>query len=80
LFYKFAISKNSVMDIGIRIKKLREANSWSQPELACRLEISQTTLCNIESGKCKKINFLLMVKVCNVFEVSINYFIKDLKD
>lgn len=65
------------MGIGVRIKRLRETNSWSQPELAYRLGISQTTLCNIESGKCKKIDFLLVVKVCQEFDVKIDYFIKE---
>ncbi|WP_369752759.1 helix-turn-helix domain-containing protein [Flavobacterium sp. WC2409] len=65
------------MNIGVRIKRLRGANSWSQPELAYRLGISQTTLCNIESGKCKKIDFLLMVKVCQEFNITFDYFLKD---
>ncbi|PJJ09685.1 hypothetical protein CLU83_3054 [Flavobacterium sp. 1] len=42
------------MSIGARIKRLRVSFNFSQPELACRLGISQTTLCNIESDKCKK--------------------------
>jgi transcriptional regulator with XRE-family HTH domain len=65
------------MNIGVRIKRLREVNSWSQPELAHRLGISQTTLCNIESSKFKKIDFLLMVKVCQEFEVSFDYFLEE---
>jgi transcriptional regulator with XRE-family HTH domain len=63
------------MSIGVRIKRLRESFDFSQPELAHRLGISQTTLCNIESGKCKKIDFLLVVKVCQEFDVSVDYFI-----
>ena len=64
------------MGIGIRIKRLREINNLSQPELAHRLGISQTTLCNIESGKWKKIDFLLMVKVCREFDIEFDYFFK----
>ena len=64
------------MGIGIRIKRLREINNLSQPELANRLGISQTTLCNIESGKWKKIDFLLMVKVCREFDIEFDYFFK----
>ena len=64
------------MSIGAKIKKLREENNWSQTELAHLLEISQTTLCNIESDKSKKIDFLLMVKVGQVFGVVIEFFIK----
>lgn len=65
------------MSIGVRIKRLRESFNFSQPELACRLGISQTTLCNIESDKCKKIDFLLVVKVCQEFDVTFDYFLKD---
>jgi transcriptional regulator with XRE-family HTH domain len=65
------------MSIGSKIKRLRESFNFSQPELACRLGISQTTLCNIESDKCKKIDFLMMVKVCQEFDVTIDYFLKD---
>jgi transcriptional regulator with XRE-family HTH domain len=65
------------MSIGVRIKRLRESFSFSQPELAHRLGISQTTLCNIESDKCKKIDFLLVVKVCEEFDVAIDYFLNE---
>ncbi len=64
------------MSIGVRIKRLRESFNLSQPELASRLGISQTTLCNIESDKCKKIDFLLMVKICQEFDITIDYFRK----
>ncbi|WP_281227006.1 helix-turn-helix domain-containing protein [Flavobacterium aquiphilum] len=67
------------MSIGVKIKRLREKNNWSQPELAYRLGISQTTLCNIESDKCKKIDFLLVVKVCQEFDVTFDYFLKNKK-
>jgi transcriptional regulator with XRE-family HTH domain len=67
------------MSIGVKIKRLRESFNFSQPELACRLGISQTTLCNIESDKCKKIDFLLVVKVCQEFNVTIDYFLKEKK-
>lgn len=65
------------MHIGIKIRRLRELNNLSQPELAHRLGISQTTLCNIESGDTKKIDFLLMGKFCTEFEVNFEYFIKE---
>lgn len=64
------------MNIGIKAKKLRESNDLSQQELAHRLGISQTTLCNLESGNCKKIDFLLMVKICQEFDIAFDYFLK----
>ena len=48
---------------------------WSQDELAAKLNITQTNLSAIESGKHDKIDFLLMDKICKVFEVDLNYFL-----
>ncbi|SUX43912.1 helix-turn-helix domain-containing protein [Chryseobacterium indoltheticum] len=65
------------MDIGTKIKKLRDENHLSQNELAFELEISQGTLHNIESGNSKKIDFLLMDKVCQFFDKEFNYFLDE---
>ena len=67
------------MDVGIKIANLRKHKKLSQPELAHRLGISQTALCDIESGKTKKIDFLLMNKVCKEFEVDYHYFFEKAK-
>jgi len=65
------------MDIGGKIKKLRENRRMSQDELALQLGISQTTLHNIETGHPRKIDFLLMDKVCNIFDKDFSYFAND---
>lgn len=62
------------MEIGFKIKKLRENKKLSQPELAHKLGIAQTTLSNIESGHTQKIDFVLMDKICNEFNVDFEYF------
>jgi len=62
------------MDIGVKIRKLRENKKMSQNELALQLGISQTTLHNIETGNPQKIDFLLMDKVCNIFDKDFSYF------
>ena len=49
------------MNIGFKIRKLRENKKMSQNELALQLGISQTTLHNIETGNSHKIDFLLML-------------------
>ena len=49
----------------------------SQNELALQLGISQTTLHHIESDNSRKIDFLLMEKVCNVFDKDFSYFASD---
>ncbi|MFN4026197.1 MAG: helix-turn-helix domain-containing protein [Flavobacterium sp.] len=63
------------MEIGIKIKKLREGKKMSQMELAYILGISQSKLCNIESNEDKSIDFVLMHKVCQFFEVGFDYFL-----
>jgi transcriptional regulator with XRE-family HTH domain len=65
------------MDVGHKIKKLREDKMLSQNELALRLDISQTKLHNIESGHSQKIDFLLMDKVSKFFEKDFDYFVND---
>jgi transcriptional regulator with XRE-family HTH domain len=63
------------MEIGTKIGILRRKNKLSQPDLAFKLDISQTALSEIESGKTKKIDFLLMHKVCEIFDVDFDYFL-----
>jgi transcriptional regulator with XRE-family HTH domain len=62
------------MEIGFKIKKLREQSNLSQYLLANELNISQSELSKIENGQTKKIDFLLMDKVCIYFEKDLNYF------
>ena len=65
------------MEIGTKIGVLRRKHKISQPELAFKLDISQTALSEIESGKTKKIDFLLMNKVCKIFNVDFDYFLNE---
>jgi transcriptional regulator with XRE-family HTH domain len=65
------------MTIGTKIRKLREDKKMSQNELAFQLGVSQTTLHNIETGNPQKIDFLLMDKVCNIFDKDFSYFVND---
>jgi transcriptional regulator with XRE-family HTH domain len=65
------------MDIGGKIKKLRDGQNLSQDALASQLGISQATLYNIESGDSQKIDFLLMEKICHFFKKYFFYFSKE---
>lgn len=67
------------MDIGTKIKRLRENKNISQTVLAGQLGIAQNTLGLIENGDTKKIDFLLMDKICKIFEIDLNYFIDEVK-
>ncbi len=62
------------MDIGFKIKQLRESKGLTQEELTTYLEASQGQISKIESGKYHKIDFLFMHKVCEFFEVDFSYF------
>ena len=63
------------MDIGLKIKKLRENRRLSQEELAHQLNISQTKLSNIENGKTKKVGVKMLSKICDLLGVNIDYFL-----
>ncbi len=62
------------MTIGTKIKNLRDKKRMSQGELAVILGIAPRTLGSIESGETKKIDFLLMDKICKEFDVDSDYF------
>ncbi|WP_396178911.1 helix-turn-helix domain-containing protein [Flavobacterium sp.] len=66
-----------IMDVGTKISILRRQNKMSQPELAFKLDISQTSLSEIESGKTRKIDFFLMDKICALFDVDFDYFLEE---
>ena len=51
-------------------------NKWSQEELAHKLNVAQTSVSNFESNKTIP-DFLVMQKVCEVFEVGFEYFIEE---
>ncbi len=51
----------------------------SQGELSVKLGIGQSTFGSIESGDTKKIDFLLMDKICKEFGVDSDYFKENAK-
>jgi len=65
------------MDIGIKIRRLRENIKMPQSELAQQLGVTQGTLHNIESGITRKVDFSLMDKVCDIFDKDLSYFAND---
>lgn len=62
--------------IGFKVKLLRESKNMSQFQLANQLEVSQATISKLESGQIDKVDFLLMHKICELFEVDFKYFIE----
>lgn len=71
------LNQNNIEMIGIKIRKLRAERKLTQEELAQELEISQSTLCRIESGETKKINMTILQKICTFFDVPISFFYDD---
>ena len=63
-------------DLGFKIKKLREQKKISQEQLASELEISQSKLSIIENGRTIKIDFILMNKLSDLFEISLEDFLE----
>ena len=64
------------MSVGTKIRRLRLQNKWSQEELAHKLNVAQTSVSNFESNKTIP-DFLVMQKVCDVFEVGFEYFVEN---
>jgi transcriptional regulator with XRE-family HTH domain len=63
--------------VGFKIRKLREAQLLSQETMANKLGISQGALCKIESGFVEKVDFALIKKICDLFDVDLQYFFED---
>ena len=65
------------IDIGFRIKQLREQKNLSQEQLANLLEISQSKVSKIENGRLKKIEMKLVLKFCKSIDVSLDEFFEN---
>lgn len=67
------------MNVGTKIRKLRIKNKMSQEELADNLQIAQTSVSNFEVGKTIP-DFIVMQKICEVFNVGFDYFLDSDKE
>ena len=65
------------LDIGFKIKKLREEKNLSQEQLANLLDISQSKISKIENGRLKKIEMKLVLKFCKSIDVSLDEFFEN---
>lgn len=63
------------MDIGKRIRKLREQRGIEQLELAKALHIPQSKMNKIESGYQKRIEPDLLVELSKVLNVTVDYLV-----
>lgn len=65
------------IDIGFKIKQIREQKNLSQEHLANLLEISQSRLSKIENGRIKKIDMKLILKLCKNVGINIDKFFEE---
>ena len=65
------------IDIGFRIKQLREQKNLSQEQLANLLEISQSKLSKIDNGRLKKIEMKLVLKFCKNIDINLDDFFEN---
>ena len=63
--------------IGFKIKQLRQNKKMLQAELAEQLTISQACLSSIENGDTDKIDYVVIYKICQIFDVNHEYFRED---
>lgn len=58
-------------DLADKLKTLREANGWSQAELASRAGVSQSSIHYIESGTRKNPGIACLQKLADVLNISL---------
>lgn len=61
-----------ILAISERIRQLREREHWTQRELAAKLHIANSTLCQYESGA-RTPSDAVKKELANIFGVSIDY-------
>ena len=61
------------MDVGKRIRELRERKGMEQLELAEKINISQSKMNKIETGYQKRIEPEILVDISNVLGTSVDY-------
>lgn len=64
------------MSLGTKVRQYREAKRLSQDDLALRLDVTQSTISNIESDKSIP-NSMLLKKIADELEVDINDLLND---
>ncbi len=55
-----------------RVRELRLANSWSQVELATRLNIAKQTVSNWENDNIQP-SIEMLIRLCRIFNVTTDY-------
>lgn len=64
------------MDIGTKIRKIRETKGYTQEYMAMNLSISQSKYCNIESSK-SNVDFELLLKIATLLQTDLQEFVPE---
>ncbi|MET3535689.1 helix-turn-helix domain-containing protein [Chryseobacterium limigenitum] len=64
------------MSLGTKVRQYREAKNWSQDDLAFKLDVTQSTISNIESDKSIP-NSMLLSRIAKEFEIDMNQLFED---
>lgn len=62
--------------IGLRIKKLRIKNGYTQEQLGEKIGCSNNHISHIETGT-NKVSLTLLLRLSHAFEISLDYFLLD---
>lgn len=65
--------------IANKIKQIRHRSNWTQQNVADIIGMKKTTFQSYELGY-STINISLLMKLCRVFEVHVDYFLPNLED
>lgn len=65
--------KYNYVEIGKRIREERTAKKWSQDKLCDEVKISRNTLSALENGEPKKLDFQVLLDLCNLFDCEMGY-------
>lgn len=69
--------KNDVyVRLGRRLRRFRHEKHFTQEDLAYYVDVSKTTICNIESGQ-KAMRIETLVALCNVLEITADSLLAD---
>jgi transcriptional regulator with XRE-family HTH domain len=68
------------MKFGEKVKQQRVRRNMTQDELAMALSVSKRTVCYYEDGKTYPQNREIYVRLSNIFEMDINYFLTEDED
>lgn len=66
--------KNTALDIGTRIKFLRQAKGLSQEQLALLISRRQSHVCHYERGRCAPTTYIIF-ELCKVFGCTADWLI-----